>query len=395
MRRIAFLADWFLLDPTTPVTGSHVQMFNLARAFAGRGLKVHYLCQTRGRTEGEEEIHGLKVHFLAAGRGVLSWVRDLRSYQRLLDLIGPDVVYQRGRSHLTYAAASWAKNNGKLFVWGSNGEDSCDFWKLTGLLKRSSRPVWQKAVLFPVMAAQDLLIHRGVRGAGRVVNQTEYQRARLWEHYRKPGVTLPSYFLPPPEKALEKEKTVLWLANLSPGKQPELFLRLAEACGDNREWTFVLAGGTGNEAYFERLSRQAAALPNVQMVGAVPFEETDRYFGRAALFANTSRHEAEGLPNTFIQAWFHQTPVLSLNHDPNGWIGRHKLGFCAHGDLDLWVKTGQALLSKEEELRDMGEAAARFARETFAADRTIDVYLEIFAGRGFSPEGAPPKGISV
>jgi glycosyltransferase involved in cell wall biosynthesis len=208
-------------------------------------------------------------------------------------------------------------------------------------------------------------------------------------------VVLPSYFLPPPEKPLEKEKTVLWLANLSPGKQPELFLKLAEACRGERAWTFVLAGGTGDRDYFERLRHQAETLPNVRLVGRVPFEETDRYFGEAALFANTSRHEAEGLPNTFIQAWFHRTPVLSLNHDPNGWIGTRKLGFCAHGDLDLWVKTGRALLHHEDKLREMGAAAARFARETFAADRTIDVYLELFAGRGSSPDRGPSAGLGA
>ena len=45
--KIAFLADSFLLDPSTKVNGSQVQLYYMATALKERGLDIHYVSQTR------------------------------------------------------------------------------------------------------------------------------------------------------------------------------------------------------------------------------------------------------------------------------------------------------------------------------------------------------------
>jgi glycosyltransferase involved in cell wall biosynthesis len=377
--KIAFLSDAFLLDESATVTGTHVQIYNLARGFEIRNLDVHYVSLTKAWKRKEDIIDGLKIHWIPRGKNAFSWLEDLKAFPEALNEIRPDVIYQRGRSHLTYVAARWAEKNGGIFVWASNGEDSCDSWKNIRMIQNSGRPFWKKWLLYPYAGIQDLLIHKGVAKATHVVNQTEHQKLQLWKNYEKTGVVLPSYFFPLPEKPLQKkEKIILWLANLGPGKQPELFLQLAEHCADCPEWTFILAGSTDNRVYQEKVMSLAAPLKNVRMIGRVPFHETYNYFARAKLFANTSAYYSEGMPNTFIQAWLNKTPVLSLNHNPNDWITGYNLGIFANGDTRELLCRGRQLICDDIKLQELGENGFRFAVNTFVRESIIDSYLRLF-----------------
>jgi glycosyltransferase involved in cell wall biosynthesis len=247
------------------------------------------------------------------------------------------------------------------------------------LIHKSERAFWKKWLLYPYVGIEDLLIHRGIAKATHVVNQTEHQKSQLWKNYRKTGVVLPSYFPPRPERPRqEKEKIILWLANLGPGKQPELFLQLAEHCSDCPEWTFMLAGSTDNRVYQEKVMNLAAPLKNVRMIGRVPFHETYDYFARAKLFVNTSAYDSEGMPNTFIQAWLNKTPVLSLNHNPNDWITGHNLGIFANGDTRELLCRGKQLICDDLKLQVLGENGFRFAVNTFVRESSIDSYLRMF-----------------
>ena len=99
---------------------------------------------------------------------------------------------------------------------------------------------------------------------------------------------------------------------MQPGKRPELLLELARRLPQRR---FVMIGGAGSggllapRGYFERIRDQAAALPNVEFKGFLPFEQADAWFDHARVFVNTSRFE--GMPNTFLQAWARGVPTLA------------------------------------------------------------------------------------
>ncbi len=377
--KIAILGGPFLLDESTGISGAQVQNYNLASAFAGRGLDVHYIAFTKDKKAGSRIENKIKVHSVQQKKLFFRWLWDMWVYMRVLNYVNPDIIYQRGRSYLTYVAAKCARKNGKKFIWGSNGEDSCDFWRQIKRLRQSQRPFWKKIILFPYMVLQDIFIHKGIRRAHGHVNQTKHQKSRLQKNYEKQGVIIPSYFTAPSnERRYAKEKSVLWLANLGQNKRPELFLRLAEYCIDNNDWKFILGGGTKDTEYFQKLYQQAQTLSNVEILGHVPFNKTNDLFARASLFVNTSTREADGLPNSFIQAWLNNTPVLSLYHDPNNWISSRNLGVCANGDRERFFEMGKTLISDKEKLKRNGENCVSFAIETFCDERIIDSYIDLF-----------------
>jgi glycosyltransferase involved in cell wall biosynthesis len=377
--RIAILADSWLFDPATMVNGTQVQMYHLASAFRRRGHEVHYLALTRDAGALGALPDGIRFHWIERPVTAVSWLKDLADYRKALDQIRPDALYQRGRSHLTWVAARWARTHGSRFVWGSNGEDSCAFWKHVKRLHASGRSRLRKAALLPLAAARDLLVHSGIRRATGVVTQTRTQAESLRRNFHRDGIVLPSAFEMGEGASGEKERIVLWLASLSHAKQPGLFLDLAGHCRDLPGWTFLLGGGTRVDAYRSELASRAASLPHVRMPGPVPFADSHALYARASLFVNTSRADGDGLPNSFIQAWLHGTPVLSLHHDPNGWINGEGLGLCANGDKERFLAGGRALLGDDELRAAMGKRCARFARETFAAEETIDAYLALFS----------------
>jgi glycosyltransferase involved in cell wall biosynthesis len=388
--RLVMLADAYLPDESTGINGTQVQMYNLAHAFARRGIDVHYVCLTGETSPPACDTSGVTIHWIRQrgrrGPG-FDWFHHMGEFRRELDRIAPDVVYQRGRSYLTYVAATWAQRSKGRFVWGTNGEDSAEYWRMTGKLKGSGRAFWKKALLLPTMIIHDSLIHRGVRGAALVINQTDYQRQRLLTNYGKKGIVLPSFTLPPIyESTVEKERIVLWLATLSPDKQPELFLDLAEQCRDLDGWLFVLAGDTADREYYERIAQRASRLGNVRLEGAVPFNESHRLYASAALYAHTSRKD--GVPNAFIQSWLNSTPVLSLNFDPDGWIQKHGLGLFASGDTDRFVGMARTFLKNYGVNNHMGGASAKFARQKFSDEATIDSYIEFFSRKRMTSDAA-------
>lgn len=377
--KIAILADSFLHDESTGVNGTQVQLFNVSNALAGREFTVHYIAGTRDFQQASDVYGGVRIHWMRPAAGAFGWPRNTLAATRILDGIDPDIVYQRGRSHLTHAASAWARKRGKRFVWASNGEDSCDFWKNLARVRHSRRPFWKKCLLWIYFLPLDLLIHRGIGKANAVINQTAHQNQRLRANFGKDGAILPSYFPPPaPNTAGGKEKLILWLANPGPGKRPDLFLDLAERLADEAAWRFVLGGRIPDSPYGHDLATRLAALPNAEAAGAIPFRESDVWYARASLFLNTSLPEADGLPNAYIQAWYAGAPVLSLHHDPNGWLARHGLGFCADGDEAALAAKARDFMNDPDTLAQMAARCRTFARETFGGDDVVDGYVKVF-----------------
>ncbi len=379
--KLAILAQAYLLDKTAPINGTLVQLHNLTHGFSSIGIEVHYVAQTKDRSKPfTQVVDGINFHWIPSKKGMLAWKKTMTNYKTILETIQPDAIYVRGRSVLQYVAGIYAKSNKVTYVWGTNGEDSAEFYKNTKRIWSSNKNLLKKLTLTPLKSYEDRFINKGMKMAHKVINQSEQQRQATKNNLRKSGQVLPSYFFNTSKTVVGKENLVLWFANLSIAKQPECFIETIQKC-DLKDWKAEIAGGSKDKTYEETIGELARANA-IKMIGKVDFEHSFQYYQRAKIYINTSKPFADGLPNAYIQSWLNGVVVLSLHHNPNNWMEKQNIGYCSEGDLNQLIIKLQELIDSPEQLSKMSQNAQMFAKAQFSDPKILKSYLNIFEGRG-------------
>lgn len=374
--RIAILAQTYLFDKTASINGTLVQLHNLAQGFVKKGIEVHYIATTKDRSKKSYKLeNGIHFHWIQSQNGFFEWRRTVKLYKNILNTISPDAVYVRGRNVLQYVAGNYAKEQKINFVWGTNGEDSAELWKNLKRLKKSNKSLLKQIALFPLKAWEDYFINQGMKMADIVINQTKHQQSETRKILNKSGVVLPNYFHETNANGIKKNQ-ILWLATLSPNKQPEKFIELFNKPIHNN-WGIILGGGSKIISYQTRISHKATDY-GITCVGSVAFKNSFNYYQNAKIYVNTSQPDSDGLPNAYIQSWLAGTVVLSLHHDPNNWFDKHNIGYCSNGDMQQLRGKIDFLIENPKELQTMSENARLFANKTFANPEIIESYKNMF-----------------
>jgi glycosyltransferase involved in cell wall biosynthesis len=280
----------------------------------------------------------------------LGYSMDAAALYRALSKIRPRLIYQRVGGAYTGICAFYARRHGIPLIWHVAHD--------TDVARRSLDPGRN----FLRVRLEKWALNFGVRRADCVVVQTQHQARLLEKNFARTADAVIPNFHPAPRELLDKSGavTVVWIANLKPWKQPEVFARLARSLRDCHGVNFVMvgaaAGAGANQAWQQSLMTDIAAAPNLEYVGPKSHSEVNELLARAHIFVNTSAHE--GFPNTFIQAWLRDVAVVSLNVDPDGVLDGKQVGIIAHSEPAL-CQSGRRLIE------DAGARAAfvRRARE--------------------------------
>ena len=213
-----------------------------------------------------------------------------------------------------------------------------------------------------------------IKRADVVIAQSSFQRRILKERFGVESIVIKNGLIIPKTNCEKPDPPiVLWMASISSVKRPHLLVELAKSVPYAR---FEMVGGkTGESQLYDEITAAGQKLPNLTFRGFVPYHKVNEYFKRASIFVNTSR--IEGFPNTFIQAWTHYTPVVSLNVDPDRIIRNEKLGFCS-GTFKQLVSDVTTLLEDEEARKTMGENARKYVEREHDIRKTVKKYVEIF-----------------
>jgi len=144
-----------------------------------------------------------------------------------------------------------------------------------------------------------------------VVVQHAGQQLNYRRNYGREATLIPSCCVPPPGAHNDRAGYALWVARMGESKRPELLVEIARRMPGIR---VVMVGGPEGgprgEAAYRAVREAAASVPNLDLVGFVPYAEIDRWFNGARILINTSKFE--GFPNTFLQAWSRGIPTVSL-----------------------------------------------------------------------------------
>lgn len=169
----------------------------------------------------------------------------------------------------------------------------------------------------------------------------------------------------------------LWIGRLVDYKRPLEFVRLAESLP---EVPFRMVWFATDETRPELATELQAAgelLGNLELAGQVPRPELLQLIARSAAVVSTS--SAEGMPNTFLEAWSRGVPVVSLDYDPDGRIADLGLGMVAHSGGEL--REAVASLWRDGARRaELGARAREYVREVHLPERVSKRWAEVLRG---------------
>jgi glycosyltransferase involved in cell wall biosynthesis len=289
---------------------------------------------------------------------------------RILKTIDPDIIYQRVGSAQTGIAAHYARKYHCKMVWHIAHEYD---------LEPARIPLSR---LFVYRFLERYLLNYGIRHATDIIAQTEDQNRLLQQNFKRAATAVIPNFHPAPKEVVEKKDPikVVWVANLKDFKQPEIFIRLADELQHVPNARFQMIGDIqGAASTRKRYLELMDSVPALEYLGAKRQEEVNAILAVSHILVNTSRQE--GFPNTYIQAWLRQMPVVSLQVDPDRLIERQQLGVVS-GSFELLKRDVTTLITDGPLRNRMGLNAQMFAGQYFSIGNAVKI-MHIF-------ENSPP-----
>lgn len=362
-RKICFLVPSYF---SANNGGAEYQVRLIIDALKRNGeFEIYYICRYVDPSfVSDYQIYRIGNGKKTGGFGKFGLLFDSADVYRMLKRIRPDVIYQRVGCAYTGIAAFYAKKNNARLIWHISSDSEIEDSSPFSLLKISRYPSL-------------MLFKYGVRNANTIIGQTHHQDELLKKSFgRRCDVVIPNGH-PCPEMRVEKKEriTVLWISNMKPLKQPELFVRLTRELSDLENVMFLMLGRPGSGNWFEELLAEIKSLPNLEYLGEVSNEEVNLRLDEGHILVNTSAYE--GFPNTFIQAWMRRVPVVSLQVDPDDILVREKIGFHSR-TFDNLCKDLKCLIEDRQLREAMGERARAYACENHSIEKMNAEIIKLF-----------------
>ena len=312
---------------------------------------IHYLAH---RVPADRELDGYSIHKIGAGTTMprFGYITDASHLYRTLRKLRPNVIYQRIGGAYTGIAAHFALRHRCGMVWHAANDTDVQHGLKVG--NRNLLRDWLERAL----------LSYGIRRAQTIVTQTDHQARLLFENFGRHPDAVIANFQPHPTEAIEKSvpPRIVWVANLKRTKQPDAFLRLARALQDIRDARFVMIGAgavrSSESPWHDSLMHDIAATPNVDYLGQRSQQEVNAELAKAHVFVNTSLYE--GFANTFIQAWMRETPVVSLNVNPDRIFDNDNIGFHTSTEERL-AEIVRRLIADPEQRQSIARRAKAYA----------------------------------
>jgi glycosyltransferase involved in cell wall biosynthesis len=356
------------------IGGAEVQMYLLAKAFIANGWEVFYVSADVDKGSVDEGIHLIPLN------KSLKYPFDYRHFCHVLNKVDADFYYQRGRKALTYYLSKYCKQYNKKYVYATSMDIDTKRFKQVSKMSFKKPLSCIKNIIPAIINDYNTL--KGIKRANLVLAQTDEQKKEYKEKRGINSIVLKKIYPDSISTMLEKSDppTILWVANIKSWKQPELFIKLAEDLKETN-CNFIMAGDLREKDYLPLI--QSCTNVRFSFLGRVEYLESNDLFRRASIFVNTSlNYESE--PNTYIESWLNQVPVVALNHDPDNVIKTKKLGFHSKS-YDQLVFDVKKLIEDPELRQNIGKRAKQFASETYS-QKNFNELLKYIDDINISPQ---------
>lgn len=335
--------------------GAEVQLKILGDAFARLGHDVHVFVSSSARSKVFRR-DSVTIHNCSHGptRSFFAKVFSLARLSVSIVKANCDVYLQRNAGYESAFVWLLSRMRGKKFVYMTSHMIDC-----TGEYKT-------------LYLLRGCLYEFALKKADHVITQSDDQKRAVHKKYGIESTVFRSSYPMPQHQPEAKGDYVLWVGRIVQWKKPHMFLEIAERMPERR---FIMIGPQScSNAYFDDFRKHRESLTNVIYIQYVAFKDIDRYFRDARVFVNTST--LEGFPNTFIQAFMHGTPVLSMRVDPDDIIKRNKLGLVSTSSAaidDFLLMCGE----DNTPYKNMSERCYAYARESHDINRNLPKLVDL------------------
>lgn len=159
---------------------------------------------------------------------------------------------------------------------------------------------------------------------------------------------------------------IVWVSNIKPVKQPELFYELARQFRDSGI-DFIMIGYMQSGKY-DWILEAHEQDDNFYYLGPKTVQEVNGILTQSLFMVHTC--QPEGFGNIFLQAWFQQKPTVSYEFDPGGFIVDHRIGCVSGRNFEQLVRDVGFFIENGEERNTHGKRAYDFACKNFSVDKT-------------------------
>jgi glycosyltransferase involved in cell wall biosynthesis len=342
--------------------GAEYQVSLIIKALIERGnFEIHYLCRNANFAT---LTKGYSLHSIASNSPLSAYAKftDAMSLFRKLEELKPDIIYNRNGGALTGVCAHYAKKYEKPFFWHLAHE-------------KEVIPKKERFFKNPMRYVDTVFFEYGINNAKVVIAQYNHQSELLNRHYQKSADILIANFQPIPphiEKKYSQTVKILWVANFNYYKQPHLCLELAKRLESRPNILLTMVGRA--PADYSILVEEINKQNNIDYRGSMPINEVNELFQAADIFINTS--SKEGFPNSFIQAWMREVPVVSLSVNPDGVLTRESIGFCSSTINQMELDVLKLIEDKYARLA-MGKRAREYAIKNHST-ANIKILVDLF-----------------
>ena len=337
--------------------GAEVQMYLLATELAkDENFDVNFVVLDMGQKK-KEEYNGVKVHkAYKRGRSVFNLIRAPFKLITTLFKIGPDVVINRAAGVEVGFSCFYTKIFRKKFIYSIAHDRDVDKSRFQG--------------------TRGKIFKYGFERADQYIAQSKKQKEILEKSYNKEFsnlVIIPNGFHIN-ENPQSSKDFVLWVGSSIDCKRPEIFADLAEDFPEER-FVMIMTKSKAALEKWHKIEQRAKDIDNLKLIEQVPFKEIDSYFAQAKVFVNTST--AEGFPNTFLQTMMVETPILSLNVDPDDFIKVNDCGIVCRDSYENMKKSLGVLLNDKEKRNKMGEKGYQYLKANHDVKNNIKKWKDM------------------
>lgn len=275
--------------------------------------------------------------------------------------------YNRTDARLMRGACSiYCRLFNKKFIYALAGNDELqkNFY---------STDIYSRFFLFSLLKKldakiTDLLIDDNEKKADLIICQTLFQQEQLKIKRNLNSIVIRnSIEIQETDDSFKKENIILWVGNLRPVKQPEVFFRLCSQL-DIPEWKFVMIGNVGNYTKdVLNIDRN-----NFVFTNEIEYSETLEWFKKAKILINTSKEE--GFSNTFIQAWLYNVLVISFNVDPDDLL-KTGFGLFCNNNFDVLYNTVLENTQNFSHTDALRENAMKYAKNDFNLESNYNKFI--------------------